>query len=172
MKKIYWLLPTALVGLFALKRAGILDRTDDCQTAPEAADPALRTRVYAATPEAVRDAVKTALARQSTRGRGWNTVAEREDGALAIRVEIPVLAFTHDLTVTVSPHERGARLDIHSRSRVGRGDFGESKRHVLQLLAALDAVLQKAPGAPLPDRRAASRATESGSPAPAGEPPI
>jgi uncharacterized protein (DUF1499 family) len=159
VKKIYWILPAAAVGLFAAKRAGYLEAVNHCETTPHAKEASLRTRVYAASPTAVREQVLAALAEQRTYRRAWHVVAEREDGAFAIRVEVPVAVFTDDLTVTISPHEEGSRLDVHSQARIGRGDFGENRRHVLQLLNTLDAALPQVQNPVLHDRRATPRAT-------------
>ena len=159
MKKIYWLVPVGAVGIWLANRAGVLTRDTMCETSPHASDPALRTRVYAVSPDAVRAALLTAVRLETTYGRSWRVGAEREDGAFALRVEIPVLMITHDLTATISPHERGSRLDVHSRSRGGISDLGENRRHVLQLLQALDAALPAASEAELPDRRQSPRAT-------------
>lgn len=160
MKKRYLILPLAALGIFAANRGGLLKPVNHSETAPDATEAALRTRVYTASPAAVRAAALTAIAAQRSYGRAWKVVAEREDSSFAVRVEVPVLMFTDDLTVTISSHERGARLDVHSQARIGRGDFGENRRHVLQLLFALDAALPLDPDAVLTERRKAQRASE------------
>jgi uncharacterized protein (DUF1499 family) len=160
VKKIYWLLPAAALGIFVSKRAGLLEPVNYCETSPNATEASLRTRVYAASPEKVRAVVLAAIAKQNSYGRSWHVVAEREDTSFAVRVEVPVLVFTDDLTITVSPHERGSRLDVHSQARVGRGDFGENRRHVLQILFALDAALPIDAHAILTERRQTPRVNE------------
>jgi uncharacterized protein (DUF1499 family) len=57
-----------------------------------------------------------------------------------VRAEVPVLFYIDDLEVRVQPDPTGAywRVDATSRSRVGKSDLGENRRHVVQLLNALD----------------------------------
>ena len=59
-------------------------------------------------------------------------------------VEVPVLLFTDDLTVHIDTDDKGkTRVNVESKSRVGRGDFGENRRHIAQFLRALDQTLIK-----------------------------
>ncbi len=53
---------------------------------------------------------------------------------------MPVLFYTDDLDVRVQPDPTGAYwlVDVTSRSRVGKSDLGENRRHVVQLLKALE----------------------------------
>jgi uncharacterized protein (DUF1499 family) len=60
-----------------------------------------------------------------------------------IRCEVPVLFFTDDLTITIREQNEQTHVDVESRSRVGRGDFGENRRHIIQVLHALDARMNK-----------------------------
>jgi uncharacterized protein (DUF1499 family) len=46
--------------------------------------------------------------------------------------------FTDDIVVTVNAEQGGVVLDVRSAARMGKSDMGENRRHVLQLLAALD----------------------------------
>jgi len=52
-----------------------------------------------------------------------------------------VFGFVDDVTVRVTPHGRaGSRVDLRSRSREGRSDFGVNARRIRGLLAALQAL--------------------------------
>ncbi|HEX8551231.1 MAG TPA: DUF1499 domain-containing protein [Abditibacteriaceae bacterium] len=135
MKKVLWILPVVTLVLFMAKRAGFLEPTNICQTRPDHAEVALRTRIYKASEAAVRAAALAAIKEQKTYLRSWKVVASEPD----IHIEVPVLVFTDDLFLTLQAQESGTRVDIRSASRVGRGDFGENRRHVLQLLHTLDA---------------------------------
>ena len=57
-----------------------------------------------------------------------------------IKAEVPVVVFTDDLQVRLSegnsPDE--VVVDVKSASRVGKSDFWENRRHIVQLLTALD----------------------------------
>lgn len=55
-----------------------------------------------------------------------------------LHAEVPVLTFTDDLTVTLSSNNKETTVNVRSASRVGKGDFGENRRHIIQLLTALD----------------------------------
>jgi len=113
------------------------------QTAPDASDPALQTRVYGAPVELVARAVQSVQV--STYGRGW----ELDDGTSSepnkIVFRVPVILFTDVLTVSLqSVGVDKTRLDVESHSLVGQGDFGENRRHIKQLLSALDGALPRA----------------------------
>jgi uncharacterized protein (DUF1499 family) len=45
--------------------------------------------------------------------------------------------FTDDVTVHLEPTPGGTRLHARSKSRVGKGDFGQNRRNLLELFAAL-----------------------------------
>ncbi len=115
------------------------------QTRPNHPEPALRTRRYPRTtdPAALRQTLEEVIPRLSTYGRSWRlagtTPAADASGGFTIRAEVPVLFYTDDLVVQVRPDPAGAYwlLDVTSRSRVGKSDLGENRRHVKQLLAAL-----------------------------------
>ncbi len=108
--------------------------TNSAQTSPDAA-PELRTRVYRQKIGLVRQAAVVTAFEQTTWLRGWRVVPSEDD---TIRVEVPVLVFTDDLTITVDQNDGQTRVNVSSKSRVGKGDFGENRRHVAQFLRALD----------------------------------
>jgi hypothetical protein len=57
-----------------------------------------------------------------------------------VKAEVPVVFFTDDLQIRLSegstPDE--VVVDVKSASRVGKSDFWENRRHIVQLLTALD----------------------------------
>ncbi len=53
-------------------------------------------------------------------------------------VESRIFHFADDVAVEVRPYGRGSRVDVRSRSRVGRGDLGANALRVETLLALLD----------------------------------
>ncbi len=114
--------------------------TNHAATRPDHDDERLRTRRYRAAPDQVVAALEAIVPRLETYGRRWRlarTVGPR-DGARTLHVEVPVVVFTDDLIADLAPDGTGTRLDVRSRSRVGKGDLGENQRHLLQLLHALD----------------------------------
>lgn len=100
--------------------------------APEFAE--LRTRVYGASPDRVLEAVSSVV---TSRPGKWSLVsADRAEGR--IHATTQVLVFTDDIFVHVQSEGAGTRVDVRSQSRVGKGDFGENRRHVAWLLEKLD----------------------------------
>ena len=118
------------------------------QTSPDHPKPALRTRRYARTADAkaLRQAIERVISTRTTYGRSWRLVGTTltPDGGFTVRAEVPVLFYTDDLEVQVQPDSKDTqwRVDVTSRSRVGKSDLGENRRHVKQLLEALDHNLQ------------------------------
>jgi uncharacterized protein (DUF1499 family) len=45
--------------------------------------------------------------------------------------------FVDDVTIRLEPIASGTRLHVRSQSRVGKSDFGQNRRNVLELFAAL-----------------------------------
>jgi uncharacterized protein (DUF1499 family) len=45
--------------------------------------------------------------------------------------------FTDDVAIRVEPTAAGTRVHVRSKSRVGKSDFGQNRRNVLELLARL-----------------------------------
>jgi len=112
------------------------------QTAPDAPDPALQTRVYAAPMEQVADKVRALQI--STYGRSWKLDESASQTPNKIAFRVPVIIFTDVLTLTLqSAGNDKTRLDVESHSQVGQGDFGENRRHIKQLLNALDVLLPR-----------------------------
>ena len=67
------------------------------------------------------------------------TKTDAAAGTLTVEVRTAFGGFTDDVTVLVTPDgPDAARVTVRSRSRVGRGDFGENARHIRALLRALD----------------------------------
>lgn len=74
-------------------------------------------------------------------GQNWRFISTTADEKTAtLKAEIPVVLFTDDLEIKAeNDAEKGEIVvNIRSNSRVGKSDLGENRRHVLQLLAALD----------------------------------
>ena len=131
------LLPLALAGA-GVAVIGALNPTNFAATHPDHPDARLRTRRYRCTLDEARAAVEEVIPQLVTYGRHWRVVRAEAD---EVRAAVPVLVFTDDVTVTLRAADNGVILDARSASRVGRGDFGENRRHLRQLLTALDARL-------------------------------
>jgi uncharacterized protein (DUF1499 family) len=107
------------------------------ETSPQPEFPELHTRFYSAPPAKVLEQA-TAVIEQLPR---WKLVAaDAAQGSL--KAEKKVLGFTDDVVVQIRAEDSRTRVDARSRSRVGKGDFGENRRHIAQFLEALDARLR------------------------------
>ncbi|MCI0459165.1 MAG: DUF1499 domain-containing protein [Gemmataceae bacterium] len=82
-----------------------------------------------------------ALARIETAIQGlprWRVESvEREASTLRATRRTRLWRFVDDVTVRVEATPTGSRVHARSRSRVGKGDFGQNRRNLLQLFNAL-----------------------------------
>jgi len=113
--------------------------TNIAETAPNHAEESLRTRHYRTDLKTFVGETEKIIPTISTYGRSWrfDGTDARQDLAF-IRAEVPVVVFTDDLQIKAEKDATGTIVNVHSNSRVGKSDFGENRRHVLQILEALD----------------------------------
>jgi uncharacterized protein (DUF1499 family) len=74
-------------------------------------------------------------------GQNWKLASSNlYENSASIKAEIPVVFFVDDLEIKAESIAESGEIvvNIHSHSRVGKSDLGENRRHVLQILAALD----------------------------------
>ena len=77
--------------------------------------------------------------RQAMRQLGWEIIAE-DPRVFEIRAVVTtrVLRFRDDVTLRIRVTESGSdRLWIRSASRIGKGDLGANRRHIVRLLRQL-----------------------------------
>lgn len=111
------------------------------QTSQSAEDPRLRTRLYSLSRETVWTTVQQLAGAQP----GWTVVStDPTSGELKAEARTRLLKFVDDVTIHVRPTS-GQRIsvDMHSRSRVGKGDFGANARRIGSFLSALDSALAR-----------------------------
>jgi uncharacterized protein (DUF1499 family) len=86
-----------------------------------------------------------ALAEQAARAQpGWEvTAVDAGAGTVEAVVRTRLFRFEDDVVVRVRAEGEGSRVDVRSRSRVGRGDLGANARRIEGFLRALAA---RAPG--------------------------
>lgn len=111
------------------------------ETAPDGGAKGLKTRFYTKDLSTVRRAVRDLIPKLSTYGSNWKISGETENADVySVKAEVPVVFFVDDLEVKIQKadnlHE--TRVDVVSKSRVGKSDFGENARHVRKFLNALD----------------------------------
>ncbi len=129
-------LPWLLVRNFGerLAASSTTNRADTATNTPSDLAP----RQYAATRQQVTNALVTAVDQL-----GWELVRNNDDTSFEIEVPVPRLGwFIDDVTVTLSEADGTTVVNMQSQSRVGRGDLGENRRHIVQLFTVLDAQLQ------------------------------
>jgi uncharacterized protein (DUF1499 family) len=109
------------------------------ETSQSAEDPRLRTRLYSLSRETVWTTVQQLAGTQP----GWTVVSMAPAGGeLKAEARTKLLKFVDDVTIHVRPAS-GQRIsvDMHSRSRLGKADFGTNARRIGAFLAALDSAL-------------------------------
>lgn len=70
---------------------------------------------------------------------GWDITREdRQAGEIDAVDTIPIFHFKDDVTITIKPgNAESCTVYVHSRSRVGKGDFGVNARRILRFQAEL-----------------------------------
>jgi uncharacterized protein (DUF1499 family) len=109
------------------------------ETSANAEDPRLRTRLYSLSRETVWITVQQLAGTQP----GWTVMkVDPVEGTLEVESQTRLLKFVDDVTFRVRPAS-GQRIsvDMRSRSRVGKADFGTNARRIGGFLAALDSAL-------------------------------
>jgi len=83
-----------------------------------------------------------AVALEAVRKMGWTVVAtDGERGRIEATDRTLWYGFTDDIVVRVSADGGGSRIDVRSKARIGRGDFGTNARRVRAYLAAVKSVV-------------------------------
>ncbi len=109
--------------------------TNRAATSTDSADPTLRSLELAASAEEIEAAIMQFVERTPA----WqvNPNPSDDNAALALVRTTRVFRFADDVEVFLQPTETGTRVDVHSESRVGKGDLGQNPRNIRELLNAL-----------------------------------
>jgi len=125
----------------------IVKPTNHAETRHDHPDARLRTRVYTAPLAEVKQQIQQSIGELKTYGRRWKLQPDKQrtsEADATIEVVVPVLVFSDDLVVTLHADTQSEQartvVNVASRSRVGRGDLGENRRHILQLLDTLEKI--------------------------------
>jgi hypothetical protein len=79
-----------------------------------------------------------AAALAAARGMGWEVVAHNRDaGRIEAIATTRLMRFKDDVVVRLREDRAGTRVDVRSKSRLGRGDLGTNARRIRRYLAAL-----------------------------------
>lgn len=97
--------------------------------------PALTGVVLPAAPDAV--FVKALVAAKDA---GWNViVSDAAGGRIEATATVPWWGFKDDIVIRLTPSGSGTRVDVRSKSRVGKGDLGVNAKRINDFLVALKA---------------------------------
>jgi uncharacterized protein (DUF1499 family) len=128
--------PPAFVAVTpALRGAGSNPVGYDPANAPLQAKayPQLQPLVVATAPAAAFD---RALA--AARAQGWTIVAsDAATGRIEATAVVPWWGFKDDIVVRLQPVAAGTRIDVRSKSRVGKGDLGVNAQRIADYLGKL-----------------------------------
>jgi hypothetical protein len=117
-------------------------------TSPDAADPRLRGRAYAIPFARVWDGV---LETARSRARWRITETDPRRGRITAEARTLLWRFVDDVQIRVSLDAHGlTRVDVESRSRVGRADLGVNTRRIARFLHGLDRHLGRMAARPDP----------------------
>jgi hypothetical protein len=98
-----------------------------------AAYPKLRTLVL---PEAPALVFEKAVA--AAKASGWEIVDTDEfTGRIEATATVPWWGFKDDIVIRISPDGTGAKVDVRSKSRVGKGDLGVNAQRIADYLERL-----------------------------------
>jgi hypothetical protein len=148
LKTVLLLIFIILIGTWLTTR--MFNPTNIAETASDHAEAVLQTRRYGIKGDLkqMRLVVKGIIPNISTRiwGGKWRLAApqagDSTENLEIVRAEIPVVFFTDDLLIELKEVGNEVLVNARSNSRTGKSDFGENRRHLLQLLAALDKEFQ------------------------------
>jgi len=85
-----------------------------------------------------------AAAKDVVLAKGWTLVdASEVDGRIEATAETGWVHFKDDVVIRIQPGRDQTRVDVRSKSRVGRGDMGANARRVRDFLSALQTQLAR-----------------------------
>jgi uncharacterized protein (DUF1499 family) len=121
-----------LVWLYLLRAWPLINVVETGRT-PEYPD--IIPHAYPAEPGRVFDAALHAVNRLPR----WTLVAYRpEIGEIRAEARTRMLRFVDDVLIRIEKTQDGARVQVRSASRVGKGDFGQNARSIRAFFAELD----------------------------------
>ena len=105
-------------------------------TSIDAAEPELRPRVYRKPAPEVLAAVQAAIGAIPR----WAVVGINEkDGQIHATRTTGLFRFVDDISISVLAANGNVTVNVYSKSRIGKGDFGQNRRNILEFMKQLDA---------------------------------
>ncbi len=109
---------------------------NQAETRPDHDDPSLRTRSYSLSYDVF---FSTLLGVVKALPRWEVVVQDQEKGEILATRTSRLFRFVDDVRIQILKKGEGEiALDLHSTSRVGKGDFGQNARNIRELLNKLD----------------------------------
>ncbi len=135
--------PPAFVAILPLRQI-------DARNPPEYAGPAAAAAQKQAFPDLQPLQVSQpanvvfAAAKDVVTEKGWTLVdASEVEGRIEATAETPWVHFKDDVVIRILPGRDQTRVDVRSKSRIGRGDMGANARRVQDYLATLQSRLAR-----------------------------
>jgi uncharacterized protein (DUF1499 family) len=128
----------AATGLASL---AIANSGNVAETSADSKDESLKTRRYQVDLKTFVEETERLILALTTYGQNWRIIsADVAESSATVKAEVPVVFFTDDLEISAKKEadKEEITVDVRSASRVGKGDLGENRRHILQILKALD----------------------------------
>ena len=70
---------------------------------------------------------------------GWEvTYSDATSGIVQARDRTPIFRFVDDVVIRVRPADKGSRIDVRSRSHLGRGDLGKNAARIRDYIEAFE----------------------------------
>ncbi len=133
----------AAAGLTGL---AITNSGNVAETSADGKDESLKTRRYQVDLKTFVEETERLILTLTTYGQNWRIIsADVAENSATVKAEVPVVFFTDDLEISAKKEadKEEITVDVRSASRVGKSDLGENRRHILQILKALDAKFAK-----------------------------
>ncbi|MES2562218.1 MAG: DUF1499 domain-containing protein, partial [Pseudomonadota bacterium] len=100
----------------------------------QAAYPDIQPRLLESPPAAAFD-----RALKAARNMGWEIIAAvREEGRIEATATTRWFRFKDDVVIRVQPQGTGSRIDVRSKSRLGRSDLGANAKRIRAYWRELD----------------------------------
>ena len=134
-------LAAGIAGAYLLWTNRRIFTVNDITTGESMTYPELLSRVYYGDSQTVLQAAETAVKKLPR----WRVVhADSDTETVDAEVETPIGRFLDDVTIyVIDLGGNQCRVTIRSRSRQGRGDFGQNAVHIRELQDAMDASLTR-----------------------------
>ncbi|MEX2574217.1 MAG: DUF1499 domain-containing protein, partial [Balneolaceae bacterium] len=95
--------------------------------------PDIQPLVVSASVQEVMDEIVSLIAR-----RGWEIVSiNRQEGRIEATEKLAWFGFRDDVVLRITDTDEGTRIDMRSKSRIGRGDLGVNANRIEKLMTDL-----------------------------------